>query len=61
MTGFRFPKFKMISIGLFFFYFSWWARKVAKEPSPAPLISLPAGFSWRGKNSLADRLFLMDI
>ncbi|MFZ2631905.1 MAG: hypothetical protein WA081_10030 [Desulfosalsimonadaceae bacterium] len=38
----------MIAIGHFIFYFSWWARKVAKEPSPAPLISLPGCLSWGG-------------
>jgi hypothetical protein len=49
-----------MTIGPAFFYFSWWTRKVAKEPSPAPLISLPGCFSWRGKNSLCDRRFLID-
>ena len=44
--------FQTIAIGFFLFYFSWWARKVAKEPSPAPLISLPGGFPWRGKTRL---------
>jgi len=49
-----------LPIGPFVFYFSWWARKVAKEPSPAPLVSLPSAFSWRVKNSLADRRVLID-
>jgi hypothetical protein len=39
----------MIAIGPFLFYFSWWARKVAKEPSPAPLNSLPGGLSVAGE------------
>jgi hypothetical protein len=32
-------------------YFSWWARKVTKEPSPA-MRPCPSGFHGVGKNSL---------
>ncbi|MFZ2632035.1 MAG: hypothetical protein WAX48_10690 [Desulfosalsimonadaceae bacterium] len=53
------PGFKTVA-GHFVFCFSWWARKAAKEPSPAPLIFLTGGLPWRGKNSLDDRIFMID-